>query len=70
MKSNNFYFIPHSEIINHSHAVFDLLTNCQGCEWTIDREGLTIKEGSHAHIKAHLYQIPLLKGRWQDPETV
>ena len=65
-----FYFIPHREIVNQSEAVFAQLRQLEGCEFALDREGIIITPNSRAHVRACLLGIELLKGRWQDPETV
>lgn len=65
----DFYFIPHKEIINNAANVMKLLS-VEGCEWAADREGLIVKPNSRAHIQAHLLEIDLLKGIWEDPVEV
>jgi hypothetical protein len=66
----DFYYIPHWIIVNHPDTAFEQLMQLEGCEFALDREGIIITPSSKAHIRACLLGIELLKGVWQDPETV
>jgi hypothetical protein len=65
-----FYYIPHWIIATTEEQAFAQLMQLEGCEFALDREGIIIAPNSTAHVRACLLGIELLKGQWEEPDTV
>jgi hypothetical protein len=65
----DFLFIPHLELVAQPELAPTLL-ELEGCELTLDKDGLIIEPNSRAHIRACLFNVTMFKGRWEDPIEV